>query len=142
MTPLETASQHPTGGSSDGAEDISFSPVKERRIRRQIWWVAVASAGVCFFGAASAVSIIALSPAGYVLVGWFMLSLILAFNAGAEIMVAFRDERDKARNERRTLIRLVAVRNGRREGAADGNMSWGYSSPSAIVHRINPKGRR
>lgn len=125
------------GNGAEG-ETAAFSPATGRYIRRQLWWLALAVAGVTFFGAASLVSVLMLSPAGYVLVGWFVLSLIVAFDVRSRIITTFADERDKARNDRRTLINLVSARAGRMErGSADGREGLN-ALPSATVHRINP----
>jgi hypothetical protein len=126
----------------DGAEGedetAAFSPATGRYIRRQIWWLALAMVGVTFFGAASIISVLVLSPAGYVLVGWFILSLILAFDVRSRIITTFADERDKARNDRIALNQLVSARGRGAAGSADGR-DGGYSLPSATVVPINGK---
>lgn len=140
MTPKLNSSQTYAGG-SDGAESdetAAFSPRKARYIRRQIWWVALSSAGVLLFGGWSAVAILVKSPIGYLTMPWAFLFFILAFDAGCRITETFATERDKARNDRRTLARLVAVRNGRIAGEpVDGEM-WELRAPSTgNVFNIN-----
>lgn len=131
-----------TGGRRDGAESelTAFSPVKERVIRRQILWLSISSAGVFCFGAASVVSILTMSPLIYVPIGWFVLSLILAFAARARIIDTFASERHKARADREDLIRRASARRGRLETVPDATMGRGYSPASGTVIPIN--GRR